>query len=449
MRAGAGDGLSELTYAEIVAELFPRLTGSVRWGLGRTERLLAAVGDPHRSFHSLHVGGTNGKGSVSATLASVLRGSGHRVGLYTSPHLCSFRERIQIAGEPVSEEALVRAARRLWPAIQAEGASFFEATTALAFLIFADAGVDVAVVEVGLGGRLDSTNVLTPDVVVLTNVALDHTESLGETRAAIAREKAGIIKPGVPVLTGEGEGEALEVFRARAHEVGARLYDFDPTALGAVEVGSDGTRFTLRTRRWGALSLHTPLIGAHQARNTALAVEALEHLPEAFVPEREALVRGVAEVRWPGRLQWEQRGGQSWIFDVAHNPAGVEALVAALEKLSVPRPVVAVVGILSDKDWAAMLPALLGLADRLILTIPPTAPPGRRWDPAGALALLPEGRGVVVEDFDAALEVARREAGEGAVVVTGSFHTVGDALTRLGLAPWGSDAPLPHPGRNV
>jgi dihydrofolate synthase/folylpolyglutamate synthase len=220
--------VSTLSYETLVAELFPRLTGGIRWGLERTRRLLAGVGDPHTRFPTLHVGGTNGKGSVAATLASVLAAGGRRVGLYTSPHLCTFRERIQIDGRAITEAALLAAAERLWPAIGRERPSFFEATTAIALLALAEADVDVAVVEVGLGGRLDATNVITPEVCVLTNVSLDHVQYLGSTVEAVAREKAGIIKAGVPVVTGEWQGVAHDVFRWRAAEVRAPLRALRP-----------------------------------------------------------------------------------------------------------------------------------------------------------------------------------------------------------------------------
>jgi len=435
--------LNSLTYTELVRELFPRLTGGIRWGTERTARLLAAVGDPQRRFHSIHIGGTNGKGSVSATIASVLRVAGHRTGLYTSPHLCTFRERIQVDGRPLSEDALVDAARELWPLIQVEGPSFFEATTAIAFLAFARAGVEIAAIEVGLGGRLDATNVVEPDVAVITNIARDHAEWLGETIEEIAAEKAGIIKPGVPVVTAERGPRALEVFRTRAGEVGAPLSVLEPDMLQDVRVDGEGTSLVLRTRAWGELELRTPLVGEHQARNTALAVLALEQLPPERRPDREAVIRGVAEVRWPGRFQREKIDGQTWIFDAAHNPAGVEALVAALGATDVERPIVAVVGILSDKEWPAMLAPLLEYADALVLTIPPTAPEHRRWDPAVAAGTLASERVVAIPDFRAALAEARASAGSGTVVVTGSFHTVGDALAALDLAPFGVDAPLP------
>jgi dihydrofolate synthase/folylpolyglutamate synthase len=367
------------------------------------------------------------------------------VGLYTSPHLCTFRERIQVAGEPVPESVLLAAARRLWPAIVREEASFFEATTALAFLIFAEAGVDLAVVEVGLGGRLDATNVLEPDLVVLTNVAVDHIDYLGSSLESIATEKAGIIKAGVPVVTGERDAGVLAIFSRRAEEVGAPCYRLAEESVGEVGISAAGTHLLLRSELWGTLELQTPLIGEHQARNTALALRALEKLPAALLPpRREEVVRGVANVRWPGRLQWEQLHGRDWIFDVAHNPAGMAALVGSLSRLPVPRPLVAVVGILGDKDWGLMLPMLQGCADYLVLTTPPTAPAERGWDPERAVSLLPAGQARVISEFRSALEAARVEAATGTVLVTGSFHTVGDAQSILGLAPYGADPALPH-----
>ncbi|HEX9106129.1 MAG TPA: Mur ligase family protein [Longimicrobiales bacterium] len=437
--------MTPLTYADLVRELFPRLTGGIRWGLERTNRLLASVQHPQRGFRSLHVGGTNGKGSVCASLDAVLRADGRRVGLYTSPHLCSFRERIRLDGEPLGEEALLQAARRLWPALEAERPSFFEATTALAFLALADAGADVVVAEVGLGGRLDSTNVLLPEVTVLTNVAMDHAQYLGSTLQAIAGEKAGIIKAGVPVVSAEREPLIRAIFRERAAEVGAPFHALAQDEPRSVRATLDLTRFELETASWGLLRLATPLPGAHQAVNAALAVRALELLPADLRPARAAVVEGLVSVRWPGRLQHEVIEGPlggHWLFDVAHNPAGVEALLAALPALELPRPLVALVGILGDKDWRRMLPPLAAAADALVLTEPPTAPAERRWDAAAVLARLPDVPAEVTPDFGRALRRSRALAGAGTVLVTGSFHTVGDALAALGRAPAGVDPPL-------
>lgn len=446
--------MNPLTYDAIIAELFPRLTGGIHWGLERTRRLLASVGDPHHALRVVHVGGTNGKGSVAAHAESVLRSAGQRTGLYSSPHLCTFRERIRIDGEAISEAALLRAAERLWPAVRREEPSFFEATTALSFLALAEAGVDVAVVEVGLGGRLDSTNVVNPEVVVLTNVSLDHVQLLGPTIDAVAREKAGIIKSGVPVVTGEVEGVAADVFGAAAAAVSAPMRRVSGAEVCDVSASIDGTAFTVAGTGWGELRLRTPLAGRHQALNAALAVHALD-IATALRPDAESVIAGIGAVRWPGRLQVEHVGGVTWIFDVAHNVAGVESLVDALRDLPFPRPRIAIVGVLGDKDWANMLAPLHGAVDRVILTEPPTAPAERRWDPSSALAAAPSDRASIEGDFTKALIQARVLAlggeggdpsgGAGSVLVTGSFHTVGDALSALGLCVDGSDVVVERP----
>ena len=438
--------MSALSYADLVRELFPRLTGGIRWGLERTERMLEAAGRPQALFRSIHIGGTNGKGSVAAMMESVLRAAGHRCGLYTSPHLCAFRERVRLEGRAIGEEALVAAASRLWPVIERESASFFEATTAIAFRAMADAGVDVAVIEVGLGGRLDSTNVIRPEVTVLTNVALDHVQWLGPTVESIAREKAGIIKPGVPAVTGETDPVPLSVFRAAAAAAGASLAVVGEEDLSGIRTDRRGTDVTVATEAWGPLALHVPLAGRHQARNAALAVRAIEALPPDLHPEPRILLAGLASVRWPGRLQIEEVAGRTWVFDVAHNLAGVQALAAAIPELALPRPLVGLVGVLGDKDWRAMLAPLYELCDAVILTLPPTAPAERSWDPAAVLAQVPAPHARAVRDFDDALGRARERSaapGGGTILVTGSFHTVGDALIKLEIAPDGADARLP------
>lgn len=433
------------SYADLVRYLFPRLTGGIRWGLERTERILAAVGDPHRRFRSIHVGGTNGKGSVAASLDAVLRVAGHRTGLYTSPHLCSFRERIRIDGEPIGEAALLDAARRAWPEIDRQAPSFFEATTAMAFLAMAEAGVEVAVVEVGLGGRLDATNVIMPEASIVTNVALDHVQLLGDTLPAVAREKAGIFKPGVPAITAETDPEPLAVLAEVAAAVGAPLHVLRSADVRIEAGGVNGTSFTVETPE-GPRRLRTPLPGAHQAVNAALAARAALLLPPGLRPPTSALASGLASVRWPGRLQVERIGSRTWIFDVAHNVAGVQALAAALQALPIARPLVLLVGVLGDKDWRHMLRPLFDLSDTAVLTCPPTAPAERAWDPVAVLEEVPDPDARAEPDFARALDAAAHLAGPaGTVVVTGSFHTVGDVLIALGRAPSGVDPGLPVP----
>jgi dihydrofolate synthase / folylpolyglutamate synthase len=434
-----------MTLEELTPWLFSRTSGGIRWGLETTRELLAGVGDPHRHFHSIHIAGTNGKGSVAALTDSALRAGGaRRVGLYTSPHLVSFAERIRIDGQPASAEAIGRAAERLRPAIEKTGATFFEATTAIAFLCFAEAGVETAVVEVGLGGRLDSTNVIDPVATAVTNVARDHTEFLGESLPEIAAEKAGIFKPGVVAVTAERDPEALEALRARAIEVGAPFHALDAVArvLGAdAELG--GTRIRFESDEWGERSLRVPLAGEHQIRNALLAAELLARLPGGLRPEWRAVEEGFALVRWPGRFQVERRGSTTWIFDVAHNPAGVATLVETLGRLDVPRPVVLLSAILSDKSWREMLAPLLAAVDGAIFTVAPSAPDSRRWDPdAGAdpdaaaewAAAETGKRPRVIPELARALQRAETLAPHGTILVTGSVHTVGDAMAVLGMA---------------
>ncbi|MDH3224308.1 MAG: Mur ligase family protein, partial [Gemmatimonadota bacterium] len=234
----------------LIEALFPRVEWKVEWGLERMEQALAALGDPHRAYRCLHVGGTNGKGSVASIWASVLRGAGRRAGLYTSPHLCSFRERIVVDGRPVAEDTLLDIARRLAPLISDLEVSFFEAATLLAFETFRQEGVEVAAIEVGLGGRLDATNVVHPEVTAITNVAMDHQDYLGETLDEIAREKAGIIKAGVPVVTAERRPGILAMFRERAEALGAPLTVVDPWEdVSDLRLGPQSTRFVLATDR--------------------------------------------------------------------------------------------------------------------------------------------------------------------------------------------------------
>ena len=425
-----GDPLAE--------RLFPHLATGVQWGLERMASFLAATGDPHVGPPIVHIGGTNGKGSVASTLASTLTRAGQRVGLYTSPHLCSFTERFQVGGAPVEEGELIELADGIQDRVVEHGLTFFEAATALAFHLFARRDLDVVVLEVGLGGRLDATTVAHPILTAVTNVALDHSEYLGDALPDIAREKAGIIKPDVPFITAEGDAGLVELFRGLCDQVGAPFRALDPTAdLAELEVMEDHTLFRMHTDAWGELELWTPLVGSHQAVNTALAVRILEGLPESLLPDRDAVVEGIREVRWPGRTQVEHIDGQTWLLDVAHNTAGALALAEVMERLALPRPIVMLTGVLGDKDWRSMLPPLFRRADRAILTQPPSAPEERRWDPERVMRVIGSPCPLEVEvDFVSAIERARIAAGQGTVVVTGSNHTVGDALKFLDWIPF-------------
>lgn len=420
----------------LVGRLFPPLATGVHWGLERTERALASLGDPHRSYATVHVGGTNGKGSVTSTVASILSRAGHRTGCYTSPHLCSFRERILVDGRPLAEDALLGYADDVRDAVVRFGLTFFEAVTVLAMHAFREEGVGIAALEVGLGGRLDATNVVRPEVTAVTNVAMDHADFLGDTLELIAREKAGIMKPGVPFATAEAAPDIRELLRALALERGSPFFVVEPPDADAVEIADDHTTLRLPTERWGELELRTPLVGLHQASNAALAVRVLEQLDERWRPTAEQVVEGVAAVVYHGRDEVERIDGRTWLFDVAHNTAGILSLVDTIDRLELPRPLVALIGVLGDKDWHSMLPPLLSRVDAAFLTQPPSAPEERRWNPIEAANEVDELTVVrVVEDFVAALGHAAERAEHGTVVVTGSVHTVGSAMPLLGLDP--------------
>lgn len=383
----------------------------MKFGLETTAALLAAVGNPHRLVPVLHVGGTNGKGSVAALAASALRAAGWRTGLYTSPHLVSFRERIRVDGAPISEAAVAMWTERLAPLVRERDATFFEATTAIAFADFAARGAEVAVVEVGLGGRLDSTNVVTPAASAVTRIARDHEQWLGGSLEAIAREKAGIAKPGVPFVIGETDPAIVDVLAAAGRAAGADVRIVEPELRWDGELG---------------------LVGQHQRRNAAVAAELLAALPDRWRPAAGSVAAGFAAASLPGRF--DRRGG--WLFDVAHNPDGIATLLGELARSSRPQPDAALIGILADKDWPAMLELLLPALPYAVLTVPDSAG-SRAWDPdavRGWLAAAGDAASGwrVTESFAAAL-ASVRPAG-GTTLVTGSFHTVGDAMAHLGLA---------------
>jgi dihydrofolate synthase/folylpolyglutamate synthase len=419
-------------YQDALSLLFARTGGGSKYGLDRVRALLAEVGDPHLAVPVFHVAGTNGKGSTVATLDAVLRAGGRRVARFTSPHLVDFRERIVVDGRPIDEQAVVDFLGRWMPAAERLGATFFEITTALAFDWFARAGVDVAVVETGLGGRLDSTNVVSPEVAGVTAIGLDHTELLGDTRERIAGEKAGIFKAGIPAVVGELDPGVRAVLAEQARAVGASAVREVAVECGVrdVRVGREGTAFTLDAP-FGGARLVTPLLGGFQAHNVATALTMLDAAGAPWSVSPADAARALAEVRLPGRFQWAGR----YLFDVAHNPDGARVLAETLAALAPERPVAALVTVLADKDWRGMLTALAPVVDHFVLSTAPTAPPGRVWDPREAEAFAAaHGWPVTLEaDFDRAL--ARAERLGATVLVTGSFHTVGDAMLRLQVDP--------------
>jgi len=421
------------SYGAAIEALFARTTSGIKPGLGRTEALLEKLGSPHRELAAVHVAGTNGKGSVVATAEALLRWKGFKVGRYTSPHLIDFRERITVDGKPISEEAVLDFLQRWIPEAERIGATFFELTTAMAFDWFVKQGVDIAVVETGLGGRLDSTNVLTPRVATVTSIGLDHTDLLGETLESIAREKAGIFKAGIPAVIGEQSPPIRALLETYAREVGTRpIVAIDEArTIRNVKLSSRGTTYTPHERT-PRERITTPLIGAHQARNTALGLVTVALLGEEYVFPPSEISNALSSVFLPGRFQLLERV----IFDVAHNPAGARTIAATMRALNPPKPRTALIAVLADKDWRGIIRELAPVVDRFIFTNAPSAPAERRWNPAEAQTFTKaEGLAADLEpDLDAALE--RGKSDSETLLITGSFHTVGDAMSRLQVSPF-------------
>ncbi len=419
-------------YAAALDYLFARTTGSFRFGLERTVALLDALGNPQRRYPVIHVAGTNGKGSSVATADALLRTRGLRVARYTSPHLVDFRERIVVAGRPIGEEEVAEWIERWTPAVERIGASFFEATTALALHHFADAAADVALVETGLGGRLDSTNVVEPVAAGVTSIGYDHMEYLGNSLESIAREKAGIFKPRVAAVIGETSPEVRGWLARDARANGASPVRIVAEELVASEVRVHALGTSVRLAGLGDdRVLETPLVGRHQAANLAFTLTLLDAAGAPFAVSLEEASRNLAGVRLPGRFQ---RVGR-WIFDVAHNADGARTVAASLASVAHDEPVVVLLCVLGDKDWRAMIDALAPIAQSFVLTNAPTAPASRAWalDEAVGYALGRGYRAAGDADFDSALALADESGAT--TLVTGSFHTVGDAMARLQLSP--------------
>ncbi|MFZ5817179.1 MAG: bifunctional folylpolyglutamate synthase/dihydrofolate synthase [Bacillota bacterium] len=425
-----------MTYEEAITYLHGLLKFGIKPGLERTAELLRRLGNPERRCgRIIHITGTSGKGSVAAMVEAGLRAAGYRVGLYTSPALERFTERMQINRAEIPREELAGLVTEVVPhleAMVAEGhdqLTEFELTTVLAFLWFARLQVDYLVLEVGFGGRYDTTNVITnPVVTCITNIGLDHTEWLGKTHEAIARDKAGIIKPAVPCVTGTDHPGALEVIREIALAQDAVLVEVTAADWRVAEFGPAGQLLDLLGGRGWYRGVELPLLGRHQAANAAVALRVLEL---AGIGEAE-IRRGLAAVIWPGRLELLSRGeGAPVLLDAAHNPAKCAALAEAVREYFPGRPVLLVVGALADKDVAEMVQPLLGLAEQVWTA---TAESPRRI-PAEELAEVCRRfhrrvlvGGTVPEALEAALRAA---APSDLVLVTGSFYTVGPARRHL------------------
>ena len=414
-----------MTYAEAVARLLALRGGEhagMRPGLERIETLLEALGNPERRYTLVQVAGTNGKGSVAAMLAAILKADGRRVGLYTSPHLVSFRERIRVDGEAIAEDDVADGFDAIATLVARLDATMFEASTALALDHFAREAVDVAVLEVGLGGRLDATTVGTPAVTALARIDLDHQEVLGATLAAIAAEKAAIIRSGVAVSAAQAP-EAADVLVARAAAVGVPLL-MEGRELGVRVRARDLDAQTLDATGpgWRLEGLRLPLLGVYQPSNALVALAAARALGVRDAACRE----GLARARWPGRFEVLRARDRIVVLDGAHNPAGAAALAASLTEWFGDTPLTLVFGALRDKDAPGMLAALAPRARRLIFTAsssPRAARPEALRDaaPAGAAVEL-------ADSAPEALALAAREPRTPILCVAGSLSLLGDVL---------------------
>jgi dihydrofolate synthase / folylpolyglutamate synthase len=399
---------------------------TAKLGLERISALLEALGRPQQADRIVHVAGTNGKGSTCAMIESGLQAAGYRTGLFTSPHLVEPTERIRVNGCPVSAASFASAFERVHACaedlLRQERIdlhpTYFESVTAMALLLFRESGVEWAVLEVGLGGRLDATNAVLPELCVIAPVDYDHEAFLGKSLESIAAEKAGILKRGVPAVFARQRPEALGVLMARAAEISAPVVRDIHAQISGITVHRLGSEF-----EWAGAQVTCPLAGEHQVENAITAVAALERLG---VPP-EAIRRGIAQTRWPGRLERIAENPEI-VLDGAHNPAGARALAAYLERFYDPRRVWLIYGAMRDKAVAEMAASLFPRAGHVIVTAPAQA---RALRPETIRDLADHDSIQVAPDLHAALELTAEAAPEDAIFITGSLFLVGEALSQL------------------
>ncbi len=421
-------------YDEAVNWLFELQYFGMKLGLDNTRALLSEMGNPHEKFPSVHVAGTNGKGSVCAFLTGMLIDAGLKVGTYTSPHLSEFGERICVNGFPMTRAEILRSVGQIRPKVEAlerKGVqcTFFEVTTCMAFRQFARRKVDIAVVEVGMGGRLDSTNVIKPELSIITNISREHMQHLGETLAEIASEKAGIIKRGIPVVSSVQERDAANVIESKARKLSAKLFRIHESAKWRIEATSSlGSILTVRTRdnEYGPVRIRLP--GEHQAVNASTSVLAAEILAgRGFSISGENILRGLESTRWAARLQ-TVRLNPAVILDATHNPGGAEALAEFLKSHFTRKKPVMVIAMLEDKEVGPVVSHLEPLVRKAIVS---QSSYHRRMK-ADVLASNFKGVAVTEADLRKATDLAMAAAGkDGTVLITGSIFTASEALRHL------------------
>jgi len=420
--------MAQDTYQQSLDYLYGLEKFGMIFNLTQVERILNAIGDPHKEIQTIHIGGTNGKGSTAAMMSSILQKEGYRVGLYTSPHLIRFTERIKVNGKEIEEEEVAALAGWMRKEIEASGIlppfTFFDFTTAMALHYFKQKLVDLAILEVGLGGRLDSTNVVDPLIAIITNIAKDHEEYLGKSILKIAQEKAGIIKKGRPLVTAATQPLALRLFSKVCQGKESPYFRVGKEFRYVRAEDGDFDYEGLNRKLWG---IHLNLKGFHQVINATTALGAMEVLEDlGYRVSTHAMIDGLKEVDWPGRLEMVSSSPRV-VLDGAHNPAGALVLKESLEKEFQYQNLILLIGIMKDKDIPSMLHLLAPLAHHIIFTKPHT-------DRAAAPSLLKKALGQngkkaeIAEDLREAIERGLSlTQEEDLLCITGSLYTVGEA----------------------
>lgn len=415
-----------MSYEEILSYLYNLERFGIKLDLSNTISLSKRLGNPQLKFPSIHIAGSNGKGSVAAMLESILSASGYKTGLYTSPHLVDFRERIRIGEEWIDKSFMFEFVNGLKEEIDKNGYTFFEVTTALAFSYFANKNIDIAVLETGLGGRLDSTNIVTPLISIITNISLEHTEHLGTTLPQIAFEKAGIIKNGIPAITAVDDREVSEVIKDVCVKRKSPLSIINENSGAKIhKLSLNQTVFDFGPYK----NLKLSLSGRHQVTNACLAISAVEKLKEiGWKIKTKAVRKGLKNTNWRGRLEIFRKNPLT-LLDVAHNPAGMKTLIEALDGLFPEKKIIFIFGVMADKDYASMLKEICRKAKFVLLTKPdykrvadPELLEKVLIDQNMPYEILPQ----VKQAYIFALKNARSED---VICITGSHFTVGEFLS--------------------
>ena len=424
------------SYEDAIRYLYSLQKYGIKFGLSKTENIMAAVDNPHVGRSYIHIAGTNGKGSIAAFLSSVLKEAGYKVGVYTSPHLVRFTERFRINGQEIAREEVVELVNLLKKNIvEEEPPTFFEFTTAMALKYFARKDTDISIMEVGMGGRLDATNIISPLVTIISNIAMEHQFFLGNTLLEIAGEKAGIIKPCVPLVTGVTQKKVVDLLKGKCAELGAPV-----VRIGEhVRYRYNGHGLAYWGRNWTLKGLRLGLLGRFQGRNAAIALAALEELSDlGFSFSHSAIESGLAHASWPGRMHILE-GSPPVLLDGAHNPKAMQTLADTIRKELNYRRLIVVVGVMEDKDIRNIVKQIVPFADHVIYTRP-------KYSRAASPEVLFEvgtpfhKAGRVIGSLEQAIDTAKTMAGANdLVVVCGSLFTVGEALSYVDPANFAAE----------